>query len=438
MLTIVVGKPGTGKSYHVVAGLVDFFCDCARYEKANAGKEFERVVFSNLHLDVDALNDLVVRRTGIRDADVSHYYRFLDPAFFVTPDWWKTFPEGSHVVVDEVHKYLTAATYVEGVRGFSVVDLVDWLSTHRHQRQDITLITQHTDNFERAILTIADTLWEVVNIKNKSLPFPLSIPIADLDVVRGAWGLSTQFYQVNVGTYRGRSVRWTGTTTRHVQLSDVYAVYTSHTMTSQSNDRPDLKLGRIGSIIWFLRKHIFHLIIKGTVAYLACYIVYEAICGKDSLFFAPVSVTEASVSSDSSLPSPTPSPAALPVTSPTAAPIRSAAPVTPPVGSEVVTGYFPLSVITSTGRVVRIGDTLIVDGEPRRLIRVDVKLAKAITVRLPGSSNVGPVSPAPPVAAPIVPPVSSSRPPVAAPITPPVAPSRPKVPAPITPKESQS
>lgn len=72
-----------------------------------------------------------------------------------------------------------------------------------------------------------------------------------------------------------------------------------------------------------------------------------------------------------------------------------APPVSPPDPDRII-GYFENGLVLSGGRVVRVGEEFPVDGEHRRLVRVDVKAGKAVSVKLPGSSKKVDTSPAPP------------------------------------------
>ncbi|MDR2757579.1 MAG: hypothetical protein LBC20_17965 [Planctomycetaceae bacterium] len=70
----------------------------------------------------------------------------------------------------------------------------NFLSTHRHGQQELYFLTQHIDQFVNQILGIADTLLEIVNVKSLHLPFPLSIPMSDIDELKRAFGVKTQYY----------------------------------------------------------------------------------------------------------------------------------------------------------------------------------------------------------------------------------------------------
>ena len=107
MLSIIVGKPGSGKSYHMSMLLVEMLTDWVRYEMTN-GKPFDSSIWINIKLLEDGLNETVSERVG-QDVDAWKYINFCDDSFFNDPEctyWWSKFPPKSVIVIDEVHFYL--------------------------------------------------------------------------------------------------------------------------------------------------------------------------------------------------------------------------------------------------------------------------------------------------------------------------------------------
>jgi hypothetical protein len=149
-----------------------------------------------------------------------------------------------------------------------VVQFRNYISEHRHYGHNLIFITQHTDNVSTSILAMAEKLYQVTNAKSLSLPFPLNIPFSDIDVIKEAWGLKTQCYRVNVGKYFGRRVRFDNEVTTHLMTDAVFKCYTSHTLKDISSDKPSLNLTRLGSILWFCKRHFFHLFLKSVVVFL--------------------------------------------------------------------------------------------------------------------------------------------------------------------------
>jgi hypothetical protein len=217
MLRIIAGKPGTGKTYHMMSLLTDQLTDWVRYENKH-GQPFDSSVQTNIVIHIDGLNETVSRRIG-KEVDVSKYINFLDAKFFKDENcvyWWQKFPSKSLIVIDEVHQYL-GRTVDFGSLDIET-ELINFLSTHRHGQQELFFLTQHIDQFANSILGVADTLLEIVNVKSLHLPFPISIPMSDVDELKRAFWIKTQYYQANVGNFRGKAVKWNGATTRHLDV----------------------------------------------------------------------------------------------------------------------------------------------------------------------------------------------------------------------------
>ena len=62
-LQIVQGKPGSGKSYHTVTMLLQYLEDWALFERKE-GLPFERVLYTNLPLNTEAINEYQTKKTG--------------------------------------------------------------------------------------------------------------------------------------------------------------------------------------------------------------------------------------------------------------------------------------------------------------------------------------------------------------------------------------
>ena len=261
MLTIIAGKPGSGKSYHMSKLLVDMLEDWVRSE-LKEGHPYDSTVWSNIVFRVEGLNSVISKRVG-QSVDVSKYVNFCDASFFSDVEctyWWSKFPPKAVVIIDEVHFYL--GRKVEYGSLDLEQELVNWISTHRHTQQALYFLTQHTDQFTNSILGIADQLLEIVNMKSMVLPFPISVPMADLEELKTSFGIKTQYYQANVGNFRGKAVRWQGASHRHLMSPEIFSVYKSHDAGMEESDRPSLNLTKWESIKWFLGRHGWHLIPK--------------------------------------------------------------------------------------------------------------------------------------------------------------------------------
>jgi adenosyl cobinamide kinase/adenosyl cobinamide phosphate guanylyltransferase len=261
MLTIIAGKPGSGKSYHMATLLVDMLTDWVRYELKH-GELYDSLVYTNIVFREEGLNEAVSKRVG-QEVDAWKYVFFCDDAFFRDPDctyWWQKFPVKSVVVLDEVHKYLAKSM------DYGSLDLerelTNWISTHRHAQQALYFLTQHTDQFANTVLGIADELLEIVNIKSLTLAWPLSIPMADLEELKRSFGIKTQYYQANVGNFRGKALKWSGASHRKFMSADIFKVYKSHDSGLEESDRPSLKMSPLDGVLWFARRHGWHLGLK--------------------------------------------------------------------------------------------------------------------------------------------------------------------------------
>jgi hypothetical protein len=257
------------------------------------------------------LNETISKRVG-KASDVSRYINFCDDKFFHDDScvyWWSKFPPKSLIVIDEVHQYLGKSFEYGSID--VETELINFLSTHRHGQQELYFLTQHIDQFANQILGIADTLLEIVNVKSLHLPFPISVPMSDFDELKRAFGIKTQYYQANVGNFRGKAVKWSGSTSRHLMSEEVYRVYKSHTKSEESSDRPSLDMSPIEGLVWFARRHAWHLLPKLVGIVSLPFLVYMSVDGFPSFLSAavvkPEKVSE-SLSSEKpvSVPSPVP------------------------------------------------------------------------------------------------------------------------------------
>ena len=122
---------------------------------------------------------------------------------------------------------------------------------------------------------MAADAYHVINIKGRVLPF-LGIPFADIDVVKEAFGYNQQYANILYGNYIGRAFK--PESTLHILLkSEIYNLYKSHN-NSAASDRPSLNFSRFGAVCWFLRRHLWHLIIKAAVVYFIFYTCWQVIC----------------------------------------------------------------------------------------------------------------------------------------------------------------
>lgn len=261
-ITLIIGKPGSGKSYFAVSKIAEKLCDFARYEKRE-GTDAEGGFWTNLKLNVEEVNNYVKIETG-QDFDSGKYLHYLEDSFFYEEDgktprkWWDDIPVKQTLVVDEVHQYIPA----HGAGGREYMErFTQYISQHRHYQHEIFMITQHTDTIHKNILCMAEGAYHVMNVKTRVIPF-LGIPFADLDVVKEAWGCKQQLANIVYGNYIGRSFKKESLTSI-ILRPEIFRLYVSHMhIQNAEGDKASLHLGRFGSILWLLRKHGFQVSVK--------------------------------------------------------------------------------------------------------------------------------------------------------------------------------
>jgi hypothetical protein len=270
-LSIIAGKPGSGKTYHMSTLLVDMLTDWLRYEIKHwdeekkdyiYGEEYPSSIWTNIVFNEKGLNETISKRVG-QEVDAWKYVHFCDDSFFDDMNctyWWNKFSAKSVIIIDEVHFHLGRKV------DFGSLDLetelVNWISTHRHSQQELYFLSQHTDQFANSVLGIADLLLEIVNVKSLVLPWPISVPMSDFEELKRSFGITAQYYQANVGNFRGKAIRWSGASERHLMSTDIFRVYQSHDSGVESSDRPSLKMTPLGGVVWFARRHAWHLVPK--------------------------------------------------------------------------------------------------------------------------------------------------------------------------------
>lgn len=278
MLNLIVGKPGAGKSYYMVRRLYnDYILDIAR-GIVNDGNVVRRI-YTNIPLDLVSINKQL-HLDGFASVDCSKFITELDAEFFGSSgsvcEWWEKFDNGSLIVIDEVQYYLGTRQGKENEDYLKHWE--EYISTHRHRQQDLFLLTQHPDNVQKSVLNMAEGCFHIINIKSKVIPY-LQIPIADIDTVREAWGSSQQWIQVRYGIYIGRAFKQESV--QPVLLEPkYYRLYHSHF--TGSSDRPSLKLNKFTSLLWFAKRHFWHLGLKAVCVYLVVSMLYSLLTGLPS------------------------------------------------------------------------------------------------------------------------------------------------------------
>ncbi len=307
-IRVIFGKPGSGKSYHAVKFLADMLCDWARNEK-KTGERHPQVLRTNLPLNRDAVKEYVDKQvTGI-DFDVDYYVENLNDDFFTPPTpkcdqngayvydkkgdqeyvyWWDKFADDSLIVLDEMHRYLGSEyQYVNTIE--ETAALRNYMAQHRHHRHDWVLITQDVSQIARPVLKMAEQAVEVFNAKSTTLPFPISIPLSDVETLLKGFGVNRQLYRVRTGTFWGYRIRYDGVTEAFVMSSEIFALYTSNTLANEKSgivgDRALPFTTRTGAVLWFAKKHVPHLAVKAGVC------VFLFLFAKDVIFNLPTIFT---------------------------------------------------------------------------------------------------------------------------------------------------
>lgn len=288
-LSLIVGKPGSGKSYYAVKRIIQELVDWCVFERDN-NESYERIIYTNLILNLDRINEYVSNSIG-ENVDVSKYIFFMDNDFFFDIDrsekivrkkrWWQELPESAFCVIDEVHHYLGADStrddkdFIECFRNY--------MSTHRHFKHDHIFITQHTDSIQRSVLAMAVDAYHIINVKNKVVPL-LNIPFSDIDVVKESFGISHQYIQILYGNYLSRSFKRESVFYEILNPS-IFALYKSHTLTcGKAEDRPSLRMSPIKSIFWFLARHGFWLGFKFGFCVFCFFVVWHFLISFPGLF----------------------------------------------------------------------------------------------------------------------------------------------------------
>ena len=422
-ISIVVGKPGSGKSYYAVSKIAEMVVDWCEFEKRN-GKKHDRVLYTNLFLNLDGFQSYIDKRVG-EGIDVQYYLHHVDDDFFyekssdsarVPRRWWEEIPNGAYIVVDEVHQYMP--TQGTGAKDYMQM-FTEYIATHRHREHDLMMITQHTDTIHKNILCMATDIYHVVNVKNKVFPF-LNIPFSDFDVVKRAFGCERQFANILYGNYIGRAVKIQSQFSI-VLKPEIFDLYKSHIFSESGEDRPDLKLSRFGAIRWFIRRHWFHLGIKLGLVFCAFKLVLfmfselpgivgssagKLISGSSKVFSGTEEKGEAVLPSSGPSPAPIPSSGPSPAPIPSSSPLPAVVPIEPPVTFKEEqerdfynrTGIYIYGedyIITKREGRICVGEDFIYHGPRVILQSVDFRNSRIVTVpyRMPAgavdsSSNV--------------------------------------------------
>ena len=400
-LQIVSGKPGSGKSYHTVVLLLAYLEDWARFELKEE-RAFDRVLYTNLTLDTDKINAYLSDKIG-QEVDISHYIFSIDEdvrrQFAANEGKFPlaVLPQNAMIVIDEVQRMFGSEMDGDKKNKKFEIEFRNYISTHRHHGHDLIFITQHTDNISKSILSMAEKMYQIENAKHHGFPFPINISLADVDVVKEAFGIKGQFYRCSVGKYQGRRVKFDKEVTSHVMKQEVYACYSSHTMSDITSDRPSLNLTKWGAIWWFTKKHAWHLglkvIVAGFLLFWGLHLIKQfpvIITSALSKSLMPANFVPSSTkTTNPSMLMRSPAPPVIPGIPPSQivqpmpishgctdpnCTIDHSQPIPIPVmkPNEKITAIFPVGVITDNGRR-KIGQPVSIDGEEEIIKTINVR-----------------------------------------------------------------
>ena len=372
--TIILGKPGSGKSYFCTLKVAQWLEDWVRYESAQ-GEPYKRKIYTNIPFDIEAISDYLAERLDLPFVDVSKYFEMLDESFFFGADgsrreWWLAFEEGAHVVLDEVHRYLGEGLAREN-KPYRDAH-ARWTSEHRHQQQDFIYITQNVDNIDRSVWRNVDDRWEIRNIKNLRVPL-LQIPMQDIDVVREAWGCKQQYAVAVRGVLYQNRVVFNGESETILLNHRIFALYRSH-KTAEASDRPSLRLGRLGSLLWFVRRHAWHIGLKVFVVLFGAWAILRTLYSMPSVMMQSIKTGKPEVTPVVASPLPDSPPPGMMRSSVSGKP-GEITPIAVPsrIGNTdtIITGFVRGGVITPDG-VLRVNDHIDYDGSIDVIDSVDV------------------------------------------------------------------
>lgn len=291
MITIVVGKPGAGKSYDTVSRLAENLID-----RVNRSAELP-VVVTNLKLNIDAFREYVSKNTR-RDVDLN--IEILSDDDLSQPFWWRNLPPDSLIILDESQFYWSSRR----IDPAEQQNLIETLSTHRHRRQDFILLTQSLTSLSVDIRKYCENVIEVLNAKSLTLPFPISIPLRDVQILAAAFGSRRQIYRTREGLLEGTyKVAWDGELKICKTCPKIYALYRSTDSEKQGDNALPFADGpgmwRRG-LKWFLFKHGGAILIKLTIVVVPVIMILSKMYGVRSATASLSPIKKNVVSVDSS------------------------------------------------------------------------------------------------------------------------------------------
>jgi zona occludens toxin (predicted ATPase) len=260
-LRVIHGKPGSGKSCYCVSLIVKILEDWARY-KQEKSEPYPSVLYTNIPLDIEAVNSYLTD-VLCTEIDISEQIEILDDSFFRDKsgeycNWWEKIEGAALVVIDEVHHYLPSGLKTDKAGKELAKQFVNYVSMHRHNQHDLIFLSQHLNNVTSEVKRMTEVIYEVLNVKNMNFGYwPFIIQMSDIDTVREAWGFPVQLAHIKRGVCSANSVQYDKTCEQFILSPSLFKLYRSHTKSDEAFDRPSLKLGRVGSLLWLFRRYFF-------------------------------------------------------------------------------------------------------------------------------------------------------------------------------------
>lgn len=295
VISIVVGKPGSGKSYYVVSKL------CEQLEEMLIGLRDRRKVVTNLSLqkselvkylsdrhkkiDISVIEELVnssVRVLELHDLQYNRDYvedgeeyqkrvagKVID---LIAPTsrafWWNRLEQESLIVIDEFQRYVSSSgESTESERQ----SLIDFFSTHRHKAQDWILLSQNLMSISIDVRRVTEEVSTILNAKSVIIPFPVNIPLRDVQFLLYAFGKYNQVFRVKTAQLLNSNRLSKDDVLQEVVKTEaaVFKCYQTRTRGGQNSKGVDGALPystqgniRWNAVKWFFWKHAGHIMLK--------------------------------------------------------------------------------------------------------------------------------------------------------------------------------
>jgi hypothetical protein len=255
-ITAVTGKPGSGKSYHVVNDKVlGTLKNWASYERKK-GEKFPRMLYHNLTLNLEAI-EKEVNLFKKKKIDIRNYVCELQE--HEVGEFWRHTPDDCLIIVDELHQQWSSIDSKKEIKEF-----IDYTSLHRHRGHDVIMITQSLENVPTQVKLMAESIEDVVNAKMHRIP-KLNIPIGDILQLASAFDIEYQVYKVRYGSTVNRSLKWEDGSAIHWMKADGFKLYQSYAQHGDhggdfkavgGGDRSEHLTGKADAVWWFSKNHL--------------------------------------------------------------------------------------------------------------------------------------------------------------------------------------